>query len=331
MSTWQGKVVVISGATGFIGRHLLGRLSRKSGIRLVCVSRGEIENLGGNTVLVRSPMEALTPAIWKRTGVETVDVLFHLGAFTPRSSDAGNAVEEVFRDNLLSTRALLESFPALPRRIVFASAVDIYAAPGANVVLSESSPLGLSNLYGASKLFCEQLIRAVCRARGSGFAILRYGHIFGPGEEAYRKLIPQAIRAVLRGESPVVYGDGTALRDFLYVDDAVEATLRAGLSREAELGPLNVVRGASEPIRTIVESVARLAGFQGEIRYLLDKPPGTSLRFDPTRMRECLGDWDPVPLEEGLRREIEYFKSVGNEDRTGPGGENLKLVSERPA
>jgi nucleoside-diphosphate-sugar epimerase len=331
VKTLKGEVIVLTGATGFIGQHLLRRLSKEPGIRLVVVSRREVADLGENALLVRTPLEALTAGTWERAGVESVDILYHLAGFIPKSPGDANALEEVYRDNLDGTRVLLESFPAPLRRVVLASTADVYLAPAKNTVLSESSPLGPANLYAASKLFCEELVRQSCRGHGSSFAILRYGHIYGPGEEAYQKVIPQAIRAVLQGESPVVYGDGSAMRDFLYVDDAVEATLRAGSSREAELGPLNVVRGASEPISTIVESIARLAGFQGEIRYLLDKPPGTSLRFDSTRLRECLGDWDPVPLEEGLRREIEYFKSVGNEDRTGPGGKNLKLVSERPA
>jgi len=318
VKTLKGEVIVLTGATGFIGQHLLRRLCKESRIRLVVVSRREVADLADNALLVRTPLEALTPHTWKRVGVQSVDVLYHLAGFTPKSPDAGNALEAVYRDNLDGTRALLESFPALPQRVVFASTVDVYLAPAQNTVLRESSPLSPANLYAASKLFCEEVVRQSCRGHGSSYAILRYGHIFGPGEEAYRKVIPQAIRAVLQGESPVLYGDGSAMRDFLYIDDAVEATLRAGSSREAELGPLNVVRGGSEPIRTIVESVARLAGFQGEIRYLPDKPSGTSLRFDPARLRECLGDWGFVPIEEGLRREIEYFRTIAKEDRRGP-------------
>ena len=231
MKTLKEEVIVLTGATGFIGQHLLRRLSKESGIRLVVVSRREIADLGENALLVQTPLEALTVRTWERIGVERVAILYHLAGFTPKSPDAADALDAVYRDNLDSTRVLLHSFPASPRRIVFASTLDVYLAPAKNAVLSESSSLGPANLYAASKLFCEVLVRQSCRGHGSSCAILRYGHIYGPGEEAYRKVIPQAIRAVLEGESPVVYGDGSAMRDFLYVDDAVEATVRAGSSR----------------------------------------------------------------------------------------------------
>ena len=175
--------------------------------------------------------------------------------------------------------------------------------------IDEASPVGPASLYGASKLFCEEMVRAWANRVEAPFAILRYGHIFGPGEEAYAKLIPQVIRRLLRGEAPVVWGDGTTTRDFLYVHDAVEATLRA-VDHPASLEPINVVRGAAVSIGETVELLAQLTSFAGEVRYLLDKPSGISLRFDSTRMLSCLGTWPLVSLEEGLRREIPHMTAL---------------------
>ena len=103
--------------------------------------------------------------------------------------------------------------------------------------------LAPQSLYAASKLFCEHLAGIVTKTGGTSYAISRYGHIFGAGEAAYRKLIPEAIRRLLAGVSPLLYGDGSAERDFLYVDDVVEATLRAAVAPVSELGPVNFVRG----------------------------------------------------------------------------------------
>jgi UDP-glucose 4-epimerase len=111
---------------------------------------------------------------------------------------------------------------------------------------------------------------------GCHYAILRYGHIFGPGEEAYEKLIPRTIRQLMQGEPPVLYGDGSAERDFLYMDDAVEATLQAAIFNVRELDPVNIVRGESSPVFKIVEMLTAITKFQGNIRYMTDKLGGTS-------------------------------------------------------
>jgi nucleoside-diphosphate-sugar epimerase len=175
--------------------------------------------------------------------------------------------------------------------------------------LTEASPLGPTTLYGGSKLFCEQLVRAYGRTSGCRTALLRYGHIFGPGEEAYGKLIPSTIRRLFTAESPTLDGDGSAERDLLYVDDAVEATLRAAVAHQREIGPLNVVRGASMPIRDVVNILVRLTGFPGPVMFRTDRPAGASLRFDNRLMRDTLGTWPLVSLEEGLRREVDHAKA----------------------
>ena len=145
---------------------------------------------------------------------------------------------------------------------------------------------------------------------GCGYAILRYGHLFGPGEDAYRKLIPEAIRALVGGDEPVVYGAGRAERDFLYVEDAVEATVRAGGPAVGEVGPLNVVRGAAVSVMNVIETLVRITGFKGKIKYAPGALTGESRRFDSTRMHVTLGQWPLVPLEEGLRKEVEWFRQL---------------------
>ena len=262
----------------------------------------------------KNNLDQLTCRTFLDHGVDQVHQVFHLGAYTPKRSSDGDATDEVYRSNLIGTRALLEALPSVPRKIIFASTLDVYAQPPDGHLLTESSPLSPSSLYGASKLFCEYLVHAFARKHACGYAILRYGHIYGPREEAYFKLIPVAIQALLKNESPVVYGDGSALRDFLYVDDAVEATVRAGSVETAKIDPVNIVSGKSRPIREIVELLIALNGNAGSIKYLLDKPNGRSLQFSSDRMSQILGSWKTVPLEEGLRREVGYFKNLGTEN-----------------
>lgn len=309
MNALQGKVLLVTGATGFIGRCLVSRLQAIPGVRLVLLSRHPQEHSRPNTVWIRGSLESLSPETWRAAGVECIHTVFHLGGFTPKSARYADDVDAVYRDNLLGTRALLESLPETPERTLFSSTLDVYGRV-TQTVLDDTSPLRPVTLYASSKLFCEQLVHTYARDRGCSYTILRYGHIFGPGEEAYRKLIPETIRRLVRGHAPVVHGDGSATRDYLYVTDAVEATLRAATSSVHHLGPVNIVRGSSRPIREIVEILKQITGCSLPTRFTADGSPDRSLSFDNCRMRMLLGDWPLVSLEDGLREEVTYFKGL---------------------
>jgi nucleoside-diphosphate-sugar epimerase len=305
----SGKSILLTGATGFIGAHLANRLRQLPDIHLVLLTRQPLSSVARETI-VRSSLDQLTRSTWAEHRIDKIDVIFHLGAFTPKRGSEANAIEAIYRDNLIGTRTLLESLPNPPERIVFSSTLDVYAPPTKGQVLTEESRLEPVGLYGASKLFCEQLVKIHALQQGCGYAILRYGHIYGPGEAAYAKLIPQTIKTLLNHESPTLYGDGSALRDFMFVADAVEATIRAALSPHMHLEPINIVSGDSRPIRFYVELLAEILKTQKDIQYLREKPNGTSLRFSNLRLREMLGDWETVDMRDGLSQEIESYRNT---------------------
>jgi UDP-glucose 4-epimerase len=307
MNSLDGKTVLVTGATGFIGQHLVNRLRQIKNIRLVLLTRKTCTERAPSEKWVCSSLDQLTPKLWRDNEITQIDVVFHLGAFTPKSASEVNQEEPVFRDNICGTRALLNSLPSLPERFLFASTLDVYSIQTGKV-LDEEAIVSPAGLYGASKLFCEQLINIHAGTQGFSSAILRYGHIFGPGEEAYEKLIPILIRRLLKGEPPVLFGDGSALRDFLYVADAVEATLRAVCSEKTNNGPVNIVSGQSVSIRDIAEELIKLTGFNGKIHYIKDKPAGDSFQFDNCRMKDLLGEWKFLSLEEGLQYEVDSFR-----------------------
>ena len=313
------KKILITGPEGFIGAHLTNRLRHHLTSRLTLLTRRSHPKGEDGITWMASDLGQLTPDIWREYGVEEIDILFHLGAFTPKDCNSHNEIEKVYQDNLFGTWALLRSLPAVPKRIVFASTLDVYDKLAAGAIIDETFSVNPASLYGASKFFCEQLVKFYAHKNSCEFAILRYGHIFGPGEQAYGKLIPATIRKLLNGEPPVLFDSGSAQRDFLYVDDAVEATLRAAASDARELGPINVVRGASVSIRSVIEMLILITGFSGKIRFLeSENNKEHSIRFDNKRMLQSLGVWDFVPLNEGLRREVEYFKELGSNRHLPP-------------
>lgn len=308
MISLAGKTVLVTGATGFIGGHLLDRLRKVPGVRLILLSRSSEPCLASGDIWVRSALDQLTRETWANHGIKEIDVIFHFGAFIPKRSIEGDKIDEVYRDNLIGTRALLESLPCIPERFVFSSSVDVYSKSDTPIVLTEESSLGPTNLYGASKLFCEQLIRAYSSRSGCAYAILRFGHIYGPGEGLYVKLIPQVIRAMLINETPVIYGDGTTLRDFMFVGDAVEATMRAATVDQKKIDALNIVSGHSKTINEFVSLLAEASDFSGRIEYRAGAPGGISLIFSAKKMFETLGQWKLTPLQAGLLQEVNYFR-----------------------
>lgn len=228
-----GKTLLVTGATGFIGAHLVQRLQQLSDTQLILLSRQAAPNISiaNNCTWVQSSLNSLSASLWETRNIQQIHAVIHLAGFIPKIASQANNINEVFEHNLIGTRHLLENLPCKPEQIVFASTVDVYGAQ-ARSVLDETCMPNPDNLYGASNWFCEQLVRAGARKIDCAFVVLRYGHIYGPGEEAYSKLIPQTIRTLLKGETSVIYGDGSAARDYLYVEDAVEATLRAILRND---------------------------------------------------------------------------------------------------
>lgn len=307
MKTLKGKTALVTGATGFIGTNFLNRLQNIEGLKLVALSRKHISMRDSEIVWICASLDCLNRDTWLEANVDNIDIVFHLGAFTPKTITEFDLVDKVYSDNLIGTRTLLDNLPNLPERVVFASTLDVYDLPQDQPV-DENSPVDPVSLYGASKLFCEKLIKVHAEKNGYDYAILRYGHIFGPGEGAYKKLIPEMIKRLINNEAPVLYGEGNAERDFLFVSDVVEASIRAACSHMSGLGPVNIVSGKSLPIREIAEMLIDMTGFTGDIVYLKEKSDGYSLRFNNDLMFKLLGRWDFVTLKKGLAIEVEHYK-----------------------
>jgi UDP-glucose 4-epimerase len=282
------KVVVVTGASGFIGSAVMRQLSTKDG----CQALG----------LSRSSNDALPPH------VKQIDALIHLAAYTPKSGADRDQRDEIVSSNVASFHRLLQSLPTVPKRVVFCSSLDVYAEDAFERSVDELARTAPAGLYGASKLFGESLTRAYAEQAGCEHVVLRLGHIYGPGESRYRKLVPETIRRVLRGQPPRQYGEGRDLRDLLYVGDVAEAIVRAATLPLGDKYVINIASGKSVEIRRIVQLISEIAGYRGPIEQHASASRPLSIEFDTRLMRETLGLWPTVSLEDGLHREVAWFR-----------------------
>jgi UDP-glucose 4-epimerase len=304
----NARHVLVTGAGGFIGRALVDRLVAEGATVHVLTREHPIAASPAVRSIV-APLEQLTPAHWERSGVGAFDTVFHLGAFIPKTRHDADVIDANIVSNVVGTRCLLQSFATPPKRFVFASTIDVYAPMAPNTRLDEQSALAAAGLYACTKLCGERMIAAWGAQSSVQIAILRYGHVYGPGEGAYQKLIPQTIRTVLAGRNPVVYGDGSPERDCIYISDVVEATVRCAVRENVPADPVNIVSGVSHPIVDIVRHVIEAAGSAATIERVPAQGPDRSFRFDNTAMRTHLGTWPLTTLDEGLRAEVEYVRS----------------------
>lgn len=251
------QTILLTGGSGFIGSHLRMRLQQLHSVRIVCLSSQGLQATS-NEEVVPLRLGELNARVWTRLGISQFDVVYHIGAFTPKCQAAANNYVQITDANIAGTVSLLQSLERPPKRLVFASTLDVYGHSG--LPISEETVARPCSLYGWSKLFCEQVLRADARSRGYELNILRYGHVYGPGEAAYKKLIPTLIRNALDGIALNIYCDGTTKRDFIFVRDAVEATFQAGMSASCWPILVNVVRGESITIKEVAELISKIAG-----------------------------------------------------------------------
>jgi UDP-glucose 4-epimerase len=240
------------------------------------------------------------PSIIKK--VNEVDCLVHLAAYVPKSmrNDDGNKSIET---SIKGTYNLLNDFRSKVKKIVFASTLEVYGLPITSPI-DETHPTCPLTYYGASKLAAENYISVFSRDNEVKNIILRFSSIYGPGE-IYDRAIPNFIKAVIRGEPPIIYGDGSDVRDYLYIEDAVRAIILA-IQRD-RLGIYNIASGEGISIREIAEKIIRISGKSLKIVFLPRERPLTRIVFDISKASKELSFSPRTSIDEGLAKEFKWY------------------------
>jgi UDP-glucose 4-epimerase len=222
----------------------------------------------------------------------------------PGGGDFGEQCLEDVTLNLLPTLNLVRSLGESVQGICFASSVAVYGSPARLPVKENDLPAPLSS-YAVTKLAMEHYLGAYGRVSQVPVTILRYATVYGPGELGHRA-IPNFLNALSHGQRPLVYGDGSAKRDYVYVDDVVQATVRALVKRPAQV--LNIGSGIGYTSLEIAQEVIRLYPADMEPQFLPGKAQEVDLICDISAAKKALDYTPKTSLEEGLREEIEWHK-----------------------
>ena len=299
----RGARVLVTGASGFIGRRLCRRLA-EAGARVHGTGRsGELtsEELEG-----RSRGDLAEEGFARGLVEETrPDLVFHLASRVTGSRDP-TAVLPTFHANLTSTvNLLVAAREAGCRRLVLAGSME-EPEPDAGALPVPASP------YAASKAAASAYARMFHALYGLPVVTARLFMVYGPGQRDPRKLVPYVALSLLRGERPRL-SSGRRPVDWIYLDDAVEGLTALATAPGIEGERLDLGSGELVTVRDVAErlaGIARSAGAAAELGLgeLADRPLESVRRADAERTHERTG-WTPtVPLDEGLRRTFEAYR-----------------------
>ena len=302
-----GSPVLVTGGAGFIGSHLVEALV-SAGARVAVLddlSSGRRENLAG----VAARIELLTGDVRDLEACARAcagrDLVFHLAAMTSVQRSLAEPAE-CYAVNAQGTVNVLEAARrAKVRRVVFASSCAVYGDSSA-VPAREGFEGRVLSPYAATKRASEEAAAFYGAAFGLETVALRYFNVYGERQDPagpYAAVVPRFLAAALAGQPPVIYGDGEQTRDFLAVEDAVQANLRAAVAPATACGTVyNIGSGEETSVLELAALAARLAGGPppvheparaGEVRHSC---------ADISRATAALGYAPSVELEAGLRR-----------------------------
>ena len=300
MPSWRATPVLVTGATGFIGAHLARRLETL-GAEVHAVSRRPV----GTGDWTWHTADLAEPAAASKLIREIRPrAVFHLASAVTGGRDV-ELVGPTMAGNLDGAVNLLTAVAteAPETRVVLAGSVEEPRGEG-----TPSSP------YAVAKWAATGYARMFHKLYGVAVTVLRVAMVYGPAQPDAKKLLPYVIQTLLRGEDPEL-ASGTRLVDWVYVEDVVEAFLKAAQTEEAAGQVLDIGSGIQVSIRDTVELLAELVGGNARPRFgaIPDRPLDAAQVSDPAVAGQVLG-WQPTTtLSEGLRRTIAWYAAHGND------------------
>lgn len=317
MSPWRDRPVFVTGGSGLLGSWLMTSLIRQ-GARVVALVRDELPRAELLTPTLFDPVTVVRGdlsdyALLERALNEyEIECVFHLAAQTIVGTANRNPLS-TFESNIRGTWQLLEATRRVStvKRVVVASTDKAYGAHD-QLPYAEDAPLQGRHPYDVSKSCADLIAQSYHHSYGLNVCITRCGNLYGGGDLNFNRVVPGTIRSLLRGDRPVIRSDGQFVRDYFYVEDAVEAYLALAVAMEdGHLAgeAFNFSHELQLSVLELVDRIARLMG-RAELEPVVLNQASNEIRhqyLSAEKARRML-DWAPRhSLEEGLRRTIDWY------------------------
>ena len=301
--------VLITGGAGFLGTALANRLAAEGHAVQVLddLSSGDAASLAAGLQFTRGDVRDV-PRLW--TLMAGVDLLYHLAAKVSVSESILYPVDYNAVNTGGTVAVMSAARDAGLRRVVFVSSGTVYGQPDV-LPVPESARAQPLNPYAVSKLAAEHYVRAIGDQVRIETVILRVFNAFGPGQTllpAHPPVVPHFLRQVRGGGSVVLHGSppGAQTRDFIYVDDVVEALIRAGSMGGISGSTFNIGSGRATPILELVKAVERAVGRSAIVLQSPEQSGGVGRLCGDIRAAERMMGWKPrFSLDDGLRRMLQ--------------------------
>lgn len=313
------KRTLVTGGHGFIASHLARALVER-GDAVTVLDAGAPPVSGLALLGIESDVELVGADLRDARAIEATiaagefDAVFHLAAQTL----VGPAMENpagTFEVNVAGTWVLLEACRRVDVPAVVVASSDKAYGPLEELPYREGMQLRPASPYEASKAAADAIALSYWPAFGLAVAVTRFANVYGDGDLNFSRLVPEAIVAVLEERRPAIRSDGSPLRDFLFVEDAVAAYLavehEAGAGGPAAGEAFNAGGEQPHSVAEVLEAIAEVSGRRVEPEYLgTGSPAGEIDRqyVDSSKLREMTA-WRPqVELRDGLRRTLEWYR-----------------------
>lgn len=302
--------VLVVGAGGFVGQHLVRKLSSR-GEKVITVSRRPMGHVIDDVETVVA--ELVEPEQYARLLDRCRTVVYLASRSTPGSS-AGRPMDEVL-GNLLPLAALLQAMQQKPQvELLYLSSGGSLYEPTSDAPATEASRIQPRSYHGAAKVAAECLISAWCQQYGGRATLLRPSNIYGPGqiERPGFGIVPTCFGRIVRGETLPVWGDGSIVRDYLYIADFISLCMAIlGVPMPAGSRILNASSGAGISLNELFRTIEMVTGKSLLRSYELHRAvDAVHIVMDSGSARSHYG-WAPViPLEEGLGKTWEWFNTT---------------------
>jgi UDP-glucose 4-epimerase len=294
--------VLITGGAGFLGSALANRLLAEDHTVLILddLTTGDPKRLEPAALFTRGDVRDV-PKLW--TLLQGVGCVYHLAARV-RVPESIHYPSDYNQVNVGGTVAVMEAVRDTGvKRVVFASSGALYGEQ-VHQPISENQAPNPNSPYGVSKIAAEYYVSTLGTLYGIETVSLRIFNAYGPGQElppSYPPVIPQLLRQAQTGGSLVIFGDGTQTRDFVFVDDVVDALVLAATATDVNRAVINIGSGQEVSINDLAAKVAQAAGKRANVLHNRGQTGGVSRLVADVSVARQLLNWTPqIDLEQGL-------------------------------